>query len=235
MNCLKGKIIMPCANCQTQTCFTGSGEMPAECPEKHRGKSKLHDSENEFIEYAKQIRDKNTNRLDELIEYANFMGYKKIGLAGCIGLHDELRVISGLLQKAGFSVSSVMCKTGSLKKKFVGVPAKNRMTTQTGYNIGVIACNPVAQALILNKEKTDLNGIIGLCAGHDSVFMKHSLAPVVTLIAKDRSNGHNPASILYNFYGDNLFSRRPNPKGAFQYNARHIRPIDIIRMIKRKI
>jgi uncharacterized metal-binding protein len=92
----------------------------------------------------------------------------------------------------------------------------------------------VAQALILNREQTDLNCIIGLCAGHDTIFMKHSEAPVATLIAKDRSNGHNPAAILYNFYGDNFFRRRPNPKGAFTFNARHIRPIDILRMIKRK-
>ncbi len=226
---------MPCANCQTRTCITGTGEMPAGCPERHREKFEPQDSEKAFVEYAQQIRDKNFDRLTELIEYAGFMEYTKIGLAGCIGLHDELRVISGLLQKAGFTVSSVMCKTGSLQKKFVGVPARHRMTTQTGYNIGVIACNPVAQAFILNREKTDLNCIIGLCAGHDSVFMKHSQAPVVTLIAKDRSNGHNPASILYNFYGDNFFSRRPNPKGAFQYNARHIRLVDILRMIRRKI
>lgn len=226
---------MPCASCQTRPCFTGSGEMPARCPERLPGTVRPNDPETKFVEYAKKIRGRNTSRLEELIEYARFMGYRKIGLAGCIGLHDELRVISGMLQTAGFSVASVMCKTGSLTKKFIGVPARNRMTTRTGYNVGVIACNPVAQALILNREKTDINCIIGLCAGHDSIFMKHTKAPVVTLIAKDRSNGHNPVAILYNFYGDNFFSRRPNPKGAFQYNARHIRPIDILRMIKRKI
>ena len=226
---------MPCANCRSRTCFTGSGEMPADCPERHREKSKSPESTDGFVEYAAKIRGKEISRIDELIEYANFMGYKRIGLAGCIGLHDELRVISGILQKAGFEVGSVMCKTGSLKKKTVGVPARYRMTTETGYTVGVVACNPVAQALLLNKEKTDLNCIIGLCVGHDSVFMKHLNAPVVTLIAKDRSNGHNPASILYNFYGDNFFTRRPNPKGAFKYNARYIKPIDILRMIRKKI
>ena len=113
---------MPCASCQTQTCFTGSGEMPAECPDRQREKFKSQKSKNGFVEYARQRRDKNVNRLDELIEYADFMGYKKIGLAGCIGLHDESRVISGLLQKAGFTVGSVMCKTGSLGKKLIGVP-----------------------------------------------------------------------------------------------------------------
>jgi len=226
---------MPCASCQTQACFTGSGKMPADCPERCRETFPSRESAAEFAAYAKQLRDKSSDRLEELLDYAGFMGYSRIGLAGCIGLHDELRVISGLVRQAGFTVASVMCKTGSLKKKSVGVPARHRMTTRTGYNIGGIACNPVAQALILNREKTDLNCIIGLCAGHDSVFMKHSRAPVVTLIAKDRSNGHNPAAILYNFYGDNFFSRRPNPKGAFAYNARHIRPIDLARMIKRKI
>jgi len=155
--------------------------------------------------------------------------------AGCIGLHDELRIITGRFEKGGFDVNSVMCKTGSLEKKEVGVPSRNRMTTETGYGIGVIACNPVAQALLLNKQKTDLNCILGLCVGHDSVFMKHSEAPVVTLIAKDRTNAHNPASILNNFYGDNFFARRPSPEGASKFNARHMKPIDIFRMIKKKI
>jgi len=226
---------MPCASCQSRTCFTGSGEMPAECPERHREKFKSQKSTNGFVEYAAKIRGKEIRRLDELVEYADFMGYKKIGLAACIGLHDELRVISGFLQNAGFEVGSVMCKTGSLKKKSVGVPTRYRMTSETGYSVGVIACNPVAQALLLNKEKTDINCIIGLCVGHDSSFMKHSRAPVVTLIAKDRSNGHNPASILYNFYGDNFFSRRPNPQGAFKYNSKYIKPIDVLRLIRNKM
>jgi uncharacterized metal-binding protein len=127
-----------------------------------------------------------------------------------------------------------MCKTGSLEKKSIGVPAKHRMTTETGYAVGAVACNPVAQALLLGKQQTDLNCVIGLCAGHDSIFMKHSKAPVVTLIAKDRSNGHNPAAILYNFYGDNFFARRPNPEGAVKFNSKHIRPIDALRMIRNK-
>ncbi len=156
---------MPCANCETKACFTGSGEMPAGCPERRRDEFKSGDSQSKFLEYAADIRLKEINRLDELTEYADFMGYKRIGLAACIGLHDELRVISGQLEDAGFEVASVMCKTGSLEKKFVGVPGHNRMTARTGYNIGAIACNPLAQAMVLEKEKTDLNCVVGLCAG----------------------------------------------------------------------
>ncbi len=64
-------------------------------------------------------------------------------------------------------------------------------------NIGVNMCNPILQAQLLNKEKTDLNILIGLCVGHDSLFIKYSEAIVTTLIAKDRVLGHNPAAALY--------------------------------------
>ena len=52
------------------------------------------------------------------------------------------------------------------------------------------------QAKILNKEKTDMNIVMGLCVGHDSLFYKYSEALVTTLVAKDRVMGHNPAAAL---------------------------------------
>ncbi|HHE07716.1 MAG TPA: DUF1847 domain-containing protein, partial [Chlorobaculum parvum] len=58
-------------------------------------------------------------------------------------------------------------------------------------------CNPVLQARLMNEHGTGLNVIIGLCVGHDSLFTKHSDAPVTTLIVKDRVLGHNPAAALY--------------------------------------
>ncbi|RLI09559.1 hypothetical protein DRO33_06550, partial [Candidatus Bathyarchaeota archaeon] len=61
-------------------------------------------------------------------------------------------------------------------------------------------CNPVGQALILNALGTELNLAVGLCVGHDSLFYRYSKAPVVTLIAKDRVTGHNPAVVLYSGY-----------------------------------
>ena len=36
---------------------------------------------------------------------------------------------------------------------------------------GINICNPILQAEILNKEKTDLNIVMGLCVGHDSLFI----------------------------------------------------------------
>ncbi len=58
-------------------------------------------------------------------------------------------------------------------------------------------CNPIAQAEILNFEKTEFNIAVGLCVGHDSLFFKYAQAPTTVLIAKDRVFGHNPAAGLY--------------------------------------
>jgi uncharacterized metal-binding protein len=38
---------------------------------------------------------------------------------------------------------------------------------------------------------------VGLCIGHDTIFMKYSKAPIICLIAKDRAICHNSAAPLY--------------------------------------
>ena len=58
-------------------------------------------------------------------------------------------------------------------------------------------CNPILQAKLLNAAKTDLNVVVGLCVGHDSLFYKYSDAIVTTAVTKDRVLGHNPAAALY--------------------------------------
>lgn len=52
-------------------------------------------------------------------------------------------------------------------------------------------------ARILNQVGTDLNVVIGLCVGHDSLFYRYSDAYVTTLVTKDRVTGNNPAAALY--------------------------------------
>ncbi|MFW9894947.1 MAG: DUF1847 domain-containing protein [Candidatus Thorarchaeota archaeon] len=145
-------------------------------------------------------------RLKDTIEYAKGMGYKKIGLASCVALQKEVERTAEILLNYGFEVCSVCCKTGSISKTNVGVPKEYSMISKTGYPIGIVTCNPVAQALILNKANTDLNLIVGLCVGHDINFTRLSKAPVTTFIAKDRLSPHNPATILYTHYGNTFFS-----------------------------
>jgi len=99
-------------------------------------------------------------RLKDTIKYAKLMGHKTIGLAFCIGLLDEAKKVADILKKYGLAVVSVCCKTGGLKKVDIGVPKEFTMVSKTGYAIGYTTCNPVAQALLLNKAKTDMNLII---------------------------------------------------------------------------
>ncbi|MFX1377385.1 MAG: DUF1847 domain-containing protein [Promethearchaeota archaeon] len=146
-------------------------------------------------------------RLKDTIEYANRMDFKKLGLAFCVGLRKEAKKTADILAKYGFEVCSVCCKTESIKKTDVDIPEEYTMTSKTGYPIGIMTCNPAAQALLLNKAKTDMNIIVGLCVGHDITFTHLSKAPVTTFIAKDRSNPHNPAAVLYTHYGESFFSR----------------------------
>lgn len=53
------------------------------------------------------------------------------------------------------------------------------------------------QAKLLEKAGTDLNVVVGLCVGHDSLFYKYSNTLTTTLITKDRVLAHNPVGALY--------------------------------------
>lgn len=132
-------------------------------------------------------------RVQEVCEFAQKMGYKKLGVAFCIGLYREARVVSDILKAQGFTVASVMCKCGGVPKETIGVSDEEKVRIGTFESM----CNPIIQAAILNEEKTDFNVLVGLCVGHDSLFFKYSQAYTTVLIAKDRVLGHNPAAALY--------------------------------------
>jgi uncharacterized metal-binding protein len=106
----------------------------------------------------------------------------------------------------------VCCKTGSIDKLELGLQETDKVRPGTFEP----ACNPVAQAKLLNEAKTDMNIIVGLCVGHDMLFTKYSDAPVTTIVVKDRVTGHNPVSVLYgqNFYYKRLQVRKLNVPGV---------------------
>jgi uncharacterized metal-binding protein len=132
-------------------------------------------------------------RLVETIEFARRMKYQRLGLAFCIGLRKEAQVVERLLTSYGFEVVSAVCKLGRTPKESIGVQDTQKI------RIGCFEamCNPIAQAFVLNDEKTEFNVVVGLCVGHDSLFLKYAEAPCTVLAAKDRLLGHNPLAAVY--------------------------------------
>jgi uncharacterized metal-binding protein len=131
-------------------------------------------------------------RIEELIEFSRRMNYKHIGIAHCVGLVSEVKILKKILEK-DFTLTPICCKFSGVDKKEYNVP-------QIRENRYEAICNPIAQAEFLNEKNTDLNIIAGLCVGHDILFTKYSKAPVTTLIVKDRVLGHNPVAALYSTY-----------------------------------
>jgi uncharacterized metal-binding protein len=130
------------------------------------------------------------NRLQEIMLLAEEMGFRRLGLAFCIGLSEEARIIEETLARR-FEVASVCCKSGGIDKSALDLEQINPQADRE------TMCNPAGQADLLNAAGTELNIICGLCVGHDAIFSLRSAAPVTTLIAKDRVLGHNPVAAVY--------------------------------------
>jgi uncharacterized metal-binding protein len=144
-------------------------------------------------------------RVEETIEFARKMGYKKLGVAFCAGLFGEGKSLVQILEKNGFEVASVCCKVGAVPKEFLGLKDKEKVRVGTDETM----CNPITQAEILNAAGTEFNILVGLCVGHDALFLKQAKALTTVLVAKDRVLGHNPVAALYGAKG--YFQRLMNP------------------------
>jgi len=122
-------------------------------------------------------------RVQELIEFSKRMGFSKLGVAFCVGLREETLTLCKILESHGFNLSSVCCAIDG-------------------------GCNPVGQAMVLNRAATEMNIIMGLCIGHDLLFTRFSNAPVTTLVVKDRVTCHNSVGPLVNrYWRDSLFKK----------------------------
>ena len=140
-------------------------------------------------------------RVEDTIAFAKLMGWRRVGIATCIGLLDEAARLEEILRAQGLEPISVCCKVGSVDKERLGIADGEKVRPGTFEP----ACNPLAQARLLNEVGTDMNVVVGLCVGHDMLFSKHARAPVTTLVVKDRVTGHNPAAVLY---GQNFYYKR---------------------------
>jgi len=190
-----------CTDCGTQNCKFKDRTYPDFCPTSNLDDADLqwalerydegrnHDimvasAEVEFEGYCQWT------RVQEIMEFARKIGAKRIGIANCIGLINEARTFARILRANGFEPYAIICKVAGKEKSSIGIPKQCE-------EIGAAMCNPILQARLLNQAGTDLNVVIGLCVGHDSLFYKYSDAYVTTLVTKDRVTGNNPAAALY--------------------------------------
>ena len=154
-------------------------------------------AEKEAYETVRGVRMAVRPRIKELIEFGKLIHAQKIGIAFCAGMRDEAARIVNILEKAGFTVASALCKCGGTDKTKLNVAKEYKIGNPLKFEA---ACNPLLQAELLNNAGTDVNVIVGLCIGHDMLFTMSSKAPVTTLIVKDRLLGHNPVIALYSNY-----------------------------------
>jgi len=133
-------------------------------------------------------------RIEETIQFARKMNYKKLGLVFCIGLANEALILCKMLENNGFEVASVCCKTGSISTEEVGL---NREETIFGPDVYSTMCNSIGQALLMNRIEPDWVIMMGLCVGHDTLFLKYCERPVTVLAVKDRVLAHNPLAGIY--------------------------------------
>ena len=115
-------------------------------------------------------------------------------MAYCIGLEKEAKKAVEYFESKGLEVNSAVCCCGGIDKRKVGVPPEDRFSIK-GFEAG---CNPIGQAKLLAECGAQFNVVLGLCVGHDSLFLKYSEVPTTVLAVKDRVLGHNPLAAIYN-------------------------------------
>ena len=133
-------------------------------------------------------------RLEETIQFAGKCNYRKIGMAVCVGLRQEARMVTDIFSGKGFEMISVNCKVGGVAKETIGLKPEEKIMPPSMMET---MCNPIAQAEVLNAEQVDLAIMLGLCVGHDTLFLKYIRPPCTVLAVKDRVLGHNPLAAAY--------------------------------------
>ena len=214
----RGKLVPSCAACDLEVnrriCYTVEGVGSKGCPtltdEKVLAEALKEYEDPEILEFARQasiqeaecyanrhqrpyIMQPTKTRIQEICEFAKRMGYKRLGLAFCVGLVKEASVVQDILEAHGFEVVSVLCKAGRTIKELIGIKDEEKVRQGTDEAM----CNPIYQAKLLNHEKAEFNILVGLCVGHDSLFFKYAQAPTTVLGVKDRVTGHNPLAAIY--------------------------------------
>ena len=191
-----------CVDCPTSGCADGSGRYPAFCVTTALSDADKDALRSEYLaddvhpimmaaaDASRCAFAEQWCRVEETMYFAHQLGARKIGIAVCSGLLKEGALLADVLRSNGFDVYGIACKAGALPKSDFGLE-------NSCCDYGTVSCDPLLQARLLNEAGTDLNIVVGLCVGHDILFMQHAEAPSTTLVVKDRALCHNPAAALH--------------------------------------
>jgi uncharacterized metal-binding protein len=181
---------MDCTKCNIKSCRTleacKSSKIDAE-----KVMGEYHKSHNQTIVQAAAALVDNgkagtLGRLDEVIEFAKSMNYKKVGLAYCYGMEVQAAQVSNYIRLSGLPIAPVSCTVGGFSQASVNETSC----------IEKVSCNPFSQAEQMNAAGVDFAISMGLCMGHDILFNKHVNADVTTLLVKDRVFNNQPLEVL---------------------------------------
>lgn len=192
-----------CAKCQKHGCMHhDSTQVMKECPGKaleiqEEAKALYLLSENHKMARQAAILESEGygvyTRIEEIVRFSKKMGYRRVGLLFCLGLAYEARIVEKILAHHGLEVVSCICKNGAIPKSFLGL----RDDQVKSGCADEVMCNPIGQALLMNQSEVQLNILLGLCVGHDTLALKYLEAPATVLAVKDRVTGHNPLAAVY--------------------------------------
>lgn len=118
-------------------------------------------------------------RIAEIVRFARRRGYRKIGIAACVGSESAAQFLCARLARAGFDVVTPEAVAQTMAEAESWLPELAVLETIWTER----RCNPAAQAKWLNAEGSDFNVAVGLCVGCDSVFFHHAEAPTTVLPA----------------------------------------------------
>ena len=127
-------------------------------------------------------------RLEHIREFLRLQGRTRAGIAACSMFQSEAVFVSSYFAETGISSLVTTCKLGGISPEEL---PDGRAVSTVSY-----ACNPAAQALLLNEWDAEVNVLLGLCCPHDLVFTELSSAPVTTLFVKEHISGHWPYKTL---------------------------------------
>jgi uncharacterized metal-binding protein len=207
-----------CSDCAAPLCYLNIFEhAPAFCPST-RYEEEIKKVSREVVEGSlEEVARVSTvvegagyckkTRVEETVDFARRLGLRKLGVAFCVGLRKEAGALAEILEGNGFEVVSVCCKLGGVAKEEFGVEDGEKINPGTYEG----ACNPAAQAMALEKEGSQLNILLGLCVGHDTIFFATTRVLTTVLATKDRVTGHCPMQPLY--LAESYYGRIKSPRG----------------------